>query len=349
MEPAPAAAPRRRRLPIFTKKAAIRLACLFAVLALLLFGAWSCMIGMPGKSFAGPLPALSREQSELSTALRGHVEELAGRIGIRNAISYGELEKSADYVKARLKSTGLPVARQTYPISNRPFHNIEAEIRGGSNADEIVIAGAHYDSVIGCPGANDNGTGAAALLALAAAFAKEKPARTLRFVAFTNEEPPHYRTDRMGSVVYAKRCRERNEKVVAMLSLETMGCYSDRKGTQAYPPPLSLFYPSTGNFIAFVGNVSSRRLVKRAIGAFREHASFPSEGAALPGWLTGVGWSDHWSFWKQGYDAIMVTDTAIFRYAQYHTTEDTLDKVDFDRLARVFEGLVPVVRALASP
>lgn len=307
------------------------------------------MIRMPGTSHSGPLPALTDGQAALSRTLRRDVTELASTIGIRNAVSHGELEKAADYMEKRLAETGRPVSRQTFHLGSRAFHNLEVEIAGAARPREIVVVGGHYDSVIGCPGANDNATGAAAIVALAAAFAKESPARTLRFVAFTNEEPPHFQTGEMGSVVYARRCKERKEEVVAMVSLETMGFYSDQEKSQSYPPPLSLIYPSTGNFIAFVGNVSSRRLVKQAIGVFREHARFPSEGAALPGWLPGVGWSDHWSFWQEGYDAIMVTDTAPFRYGDYHLTSDTVDKVDFDRLARVVDGLIPVVRTLASP
>jgi peptidase M28-like protein len=315
----------------------------------LFLGVYSCMILMPGKSHSGPLPPLTPEGAALTERLQQDVIELARTIGIRNWQVHPKLEAAADAVEKRFKDSGYAVARQTFRIDRAPYHNLEVEIRGASKPEEVVIVGAHYDSVVGCPGANDNGTGTAALLALADLMAKEKPARTLRFVAFTNEEPPHYRTDEMGSVVYAKRCRERKENVAAMISLETMGFYSDREGTQSYPPPLSLLYPSTGNFIAFVGNVSSRRLVRQAIGVFRENARFPSEGAALPGWLPGVGWSDHWSFWEEGYDAIMVTDTAPFRYAHYHTREDTVDKVDFARLARVVQGLVPVVRSFASP
>ena len=306
------------------------------------------MIGMPGKSHAGPLPDLTPAQKALSDSLRRDVTHLAATIGLRNWDAYANLNKAADYLEQRFQESGCTVARQTFRIVEEAYHNLEVEIRGATKPDEIVVVGGHYDSVAGCPGANDNATGAAGVVALAAAFAGQKFARTLRFVAFTNEEPPQYRTGDMGSVVYAKRCRERNEKVVAMLSLETMGCYSDHAGSQSYPPPLSLIYPSTGNFIAFVGNVSSRGLVRRAIGEFRKSAAFPSEGAALPGWLPGVGWSDHWSFWKEGYDAIMVTDTAPFRYAHYHTAQDTVDKVDFDRLARVIDGLVPVVRSLAD-
>lgn len=331
-----------RRLPVLTRKGAIRLACLFAVLALLLLGAWSCMIRMPGKSFQGALPPLTPDEQALAASLRKDVTELAGRIGIRNSMAYPMLEDAADYMESRL---GPSARRETFEAGGKRFHNLVLEIRGSS---EIVVVGAHYDSVIGCPGANDNGTGSAALLALAGMFAGSSPARTLRFVAFPNEEPPHFQTMSMGSRQYAKGCRERGENVVAMLSLETLGWYSDAEGTQQYPAPLSLVYPSTGNFIAFVGNISSGGLVRRAIGAFREKARFPSEGAALPGWLPGVGWSDHWSFWEEGCDAIMVTDTAAFRYPHYHLPSDTPDKVDFERCARVVAGLREVISELTA-
>jgi len=133
-----------------------------------------------------------------------------------------------------------------------------------------------------------------------------------------------------------------------MLSLETMGCFSEAEGSQSYPLPFSLFYPSRGNFIAFVGNLESRSLVHRAIACFREHARFPSEGGAVPGFIQGVGWSDHWSFWQAGYPAIMITDTAPFRYAHYHLATDTPDRIDFESLARITAGLEKVVEDLSS-
>jgi Zn-dependent M28 family amino/carboxypeptidase len=248
----------------------------------------------------------------------------------------------------RLRSTGHPVKRETFSVEGKAFHNLVLELRGSSSPAEIVVIGAHYDSVLGCPGANDNGTGSAALLALARAFARTAPARTLRFAAFPNEEPPHFQTMGMGSRAYARLCKERGEQVAAMVSLETIGFYSEAEGSQQYPAPLSLIYPSRGNFIAFVGNVGSGGLVRRAIGTFRKRARFPSEGAALPGWLPGVGWSDHWSFWEEGYPAIMVTDTAVFRYPHYHLVSDTPDKVDYESCARVVSGLRAVIEDLAG-
>jgi hypothetical protein len=308
---------------------------------------YSCMIPMPGKSHQGPLPALTPEQGALAGALRRDIVELAERIGERNVEKYAALRKAADYVDAELRVAG-PVVRQTYTAGGRPCDNLEVEIRGASAPGEIVVLGAHYDSVLHSPGANDNASGTAGLLALARSLAKSAPARTLRFVAFVNEEPPHFRTEEMGSRVYARRCRERGENVVAMLSLETIGCFTDAPDTQKYPPPLGAFYPSQGNFIAFVGNVSSRALVRRCVKTFRAAAAFPSEGAALPSFLPGVGWSDHESFWEHGYSAVMVTDTAPFRFPHYHLRSDTPDTIDFERCARVVAGVERVVRELAG-
>jgi hypothetical protein len=306
---------------------------------------WACMIRMPGQSYQGDLPALEGADAELRETLRRDVTRLAVE---RNVRRFEALREAARWIEGEFRAAGHEVNRIGYDVEGRTCENLEVEIAGGAAANEIVVVGAHYDSVVGCPGANDNATGTAAMLALARAFAGRRPARTLRFAAFVNEEPPHFQTARMGSWVYAKRCREREERIVAMLSLETMGFYRTEGGTQQYPWPLSLFYPSTGNFIGFVGNLSSASLVRTAVGSFRRHARFPSEGAALPGWFPGVGWSDHWAFWQEGFDAIMVTDTAPFRYPHYHTAEDTPDKVDFDRLARVVAGLSKVVEELTD-
>ena len=306
------------------------------------------MIRMPGESWSGPLPPLDEKASELRSELERDVVKLAGEIGERNVIRPARLTAALEHIAAELASAGYTPRRQGYSAIHQEVFNIDAEIPGSSRPEEIVIVGAHYDSVPDCPGANDNATGVAGMLALARAFRSHKPARTLRFAAFVNEEPPFFQTDEMGSLVYAKGCRARSEKVVAMLSLETMGCFSEAEGSQSYPLPFSLFYPSRGNFIAFVGNLESRSLVHRAIACFREHARFPSEGGAVPGFIQGVGWSDHWSFWQAGYPAIMITDTAPFRYAHYHLATDTPDRIDYESLARITAGLEKVVEDLVE-
>lgn len=317
-------------------------------LSLLLMSFVVMMIRMPGKSFEGPLPPLSEAHTQITEELGFDIQKLAGEIGERNLMQYDEFVAAAHYIESELSQFGYRVQRQSFEVSGKECYNLEVEISGDGRPEEIVVIGAHYDSVIGCPGANDNASGVAALLALARALADKKVSRTLRFVAFANEEPPHFMSNEMGSLIYAKQCRQTGENIVAMLSLETIGFYSDAPGSQHYPFPVGFFYPAKGNFIAFVGNYSSRGLVREAISTFRKHTEFPSEGGALPGIIPGVGWSDHWSFWKMGYSAIMVTDTAPFRYPYYHTAQDTPDKVHFEKLARVMVGLREVVLELAS-
>ncbi len=303
---------------------------------------------MPTHSYSGPFAPLAEDEVLLRDRLEKHVTVLAGEIGERNLWHFRELEASARYIEKVLTEVGYQVQRQEFHVHGRTVANLEAERPGASLAEGIVIIGAHYDSVIGSPGANDNASGVAAVLEMARLLATAPLSRTARFVAFVNEEPPFFMTADMGSRVYAARSRQRGEQITAMLSIETIGYYSEEPGSQRYPLPFRLFYPHTADFIGFVGNVSSRGLVRQAIGAFREHAKFPSEGLAAPGWVTGVGWSDHWSFWKEGYPALMVTDTALFRYDHYHTPQDTPEKLDYARMARVVAGLTRVVADLAG-
>jgi Zn-dependent M28 family amino/carboxypeptidase len=347
------------RQRVWNRRALKRLAVLFTLLGIGLLWAYFAMIRMPGKTFSGPLPAMTAAQRALSDELRSDVETLAGEIGRRNVYYSGGLRKAVEFLQQSLRSAGFDDVRlQTYRSMSIDVHNIEVEIIGTSRPDEIIVIGAHYDSVDDCPAANDNASGVAATLALARRFVAaahdtatpNAPSRTLRFVLFVNEEPPAFQTEDMGSLVYAKRCKERSENIVGMLSLETIGCYSDAPGSQKYPAmPIGWFYPDRGDFIGFVGNYSSRNLVREAIGAFRANAAFPSQGAALPGSIAGIGWSDHWAFWQCDYPAIMVTDSAPFRYPHYHQRSDTPDKLDYDRMARVVDGLEAVVGGLANP
>jgi Zn-dependent M28 family amino/carboxypeptidase len=319
---------------------------LLAAATLLL--AWWMMIRMPGQSYRGEPPPLDDELANLRDQLRRHVEKLAGEIGERNLQYYPQMQQAADYVEQEFAEAGYRVSRQEYKVRGHAFHNIEAELPGGFRSDEIIVVGAHYDSVFGSPGAGDNASGVAALLLIAKHFAERQPERTLRFVAFANEEPPFFQTPDMGSWVYARRCRSRDENIAAMLSLETIGYFRNEPGSQAYPPPFGALYPSEGNFIAIIGNVGSRPLVHRVLAAFRRRAKFPSEGGAIPADIPGAGWSDHWSFWQEGYQGVMITDTALFRYPYYHSAEDTPDKLDYDHMARVVDGVQAAVTELVS-
>jgi hypothetical protein len=319
-----------------------------AVLALAA-GFWiRTMSDMPLSSHQGPLPPLTAGEEEISRALARHVAVLAGDIGERNLWRYQALCAAEEYILGAFEEQGFTVRKQEYEVDGKRSANLEVSLSGLDLPAELVIVGAHYDTVAGCPGANDNASGVAALLELARLFYGRKHRRTLRFVAFTNEEPPFFQTGKMGSSVYAKEVRKRKENVVSFLSLETIGFYSDEPGSQSYPFPFGMLYPDRGNFIGFVGNTDSRDLVRRCIESFRTHTAFPSEGIAAPAAVPGVGWSDQWSFWKAGFEGVMVTDTAPYRYAYYHDTHDTPDKLDYDRTARVTAGLARVIADLAG-
>jgi Zn-dependent M28 family amino/carboxypeptidase len=297
----------------------------------------------------GPTSILNLDgPHEAAPRLRAHIDMLAGTIGERNLWKYAALERAAEYIVESFQTYGYRASRQHYDVHRLRVSNVEAVLPGTSAAAEIVVLGAHYDSVTGCPGANDNATGVAALLELARRFATHPHQRTVRFVAFVNEEPPFFQTGAMGSVVYANAAKQRGDCIVAMLSLEAMGYYSDTPNSQKYPAGMKLIYPDKGNFIGFVSNIGSARLLRTARRAFSARTPFPVQSAAAPAAIPGIGWSDHWAFWQAGYPGIMVTDTAPYRYQWYHTDEDTPDIVSAHRMAHVVDGLEHVVHVLGG-
>ncbi len=279
--------------------------------------------------------------------LRGHVEQLAARIGERNLGRPGTLEAAADYVEAQWRSNGYEVRRQVYEVRGVASANLEATLAGDARAQEILVIGAHYDTVPGSPGANDNASGVAALLEIASALRTLRPNLTLRFVAFVNEEQPFFMTHRQGSRVYAREARARGEDIRLMVALETIGYYSDAPGSQRYPPLFGYFYPNRANFVGLVSDFRSRRNMRRLARAFREASNFPLQHVATFRFIPGVARSDHLSFWSEGYRAVMVTDTAFNRYAYYHSAEDTPDKLTYVPFAQVTTGLARAFSALA--
>jgi Zn-dependent M28 family amino/carboxypeptidase len=283
----------------------------------------------------------------LAERLRRHVETLAVEIGERNVFVPDALHAAEAYIRRIWEQQGYAVDTQEYQVRDVRSANLEITRAGRRDPSKVLLIGAHYDSVAGCPGANDNGSGVASLLELSRSFIDSEPEISVRFVAFVNEEPPFFFTPRQGSMVYSKAARKRGDDIRLMVALETMACYSDEPGSQRYPPLFRYFFPSRANFIAMVSNLRSRRLLRRLARAFREGSDFPLEYAAVPSWITGVGWSDHLSFWVRGYRAAMVTDTAFFRYPYYHTPMDTAEKLDYGRLAEVTEGLRAAFEALA--
>jgi hypothetical protein len=292
--------------------------------------------GMPEKP-------LTEREKKLEAELRRDVQQLSKEIGERNTHKKWELASAADYVAAELEAAGYRLDRQGFEVGEVLAQNLGVELPGAEIGHEIVIVGAHYDSAPGTPGADDNASGAAALLALARGLSGSRPARTLRLVAFDNAESPHFRTPQ-----YAKRSAARGEKVVAMISIDSIGYFSNAPNSQRQRKQNPARYPSTGDFVAIEGNEASKALVDRVLAAFLNHASISAHGAALPEGSEGAGASDDWAFWQVGYPAVTVTDTASFRNPHRHRSGDTEDKLDFARMARVVAGLEGAIGELAQ-
>jgi Zn-dependent M28 family amino/carboxypeptidase len=283
----------------------------------------------------------------LENRLYHHIHVLSEEIGERHFENPGSLERTAEYIEQEWIAAGLQPVRQSY--ADNTFHNIIAEVRGSKQPDEIIVVGAHYDTVWLSPGANDNASGIAALLELSRNLDNLGPERTVRFIAFTNEEQPFADTDEMGSVVYARLLRQQEENVIAMYSLEMLGYYSDEPGSQRYPVPLNWFYPDQANFIAFVGNIQSGFLLWQSLNAFRRYSDFPVQGLIMSEKLVpDIRRSDHASFQDAGYRAMMVTDTAEFRNIHYHTVGDVIRTLDLEKMAGVVSGLTMMLADLAG-
>jgi Zn-dependent M28 family amino/carboxypeptidase len=297
------------------------------------------------------LRALTPEEEAVAAGLERHITMLSEVIGVRNLDRPGGLEAAARYIENTLRGWGYEPAPDAFVCMGKEVRNIVVEVKGRRDREKILIVGAHYDSV-DCPAANDNGSGVAGVLEVARLLAGKTFGKTVRFVFFVNEEPPFYKSKNMGSLVYARRCRERGDEIVGMINLETIGCYSDAAGSQKYPYPLNKkwfwFLPRRGNFISFVGDFRSWGFTWKVRRLFKRAARFPSLWIAAPAGMEGPGMSDHWCFWREGYRALMVTDTAYFRYDHYHKQTDTVDKIDFPRTGRVVSGIARAVEKLAG-
>ncbi len=324
---------------------ALCVAGLLVLLVAALAAAYWYALSLPGEPFAGPAPPVTAAEGDLAQRLQRHVVAIASEP--HNVAHYAALEKSAAYIETELKALGYAPQAQVYGIGDKPVRNISVELAppGATAATPTLVIGAHYDSADDAPGANDNGSGSAAVLELARLL-KDVPLtdKRLRLVLFVNEEPPYDRTPDMGSYRYAKALHEQGEKLIGMISLETIGSFSDAPGSQRYPFPFSYIFSDVGNFVAFVALPGGRTFLHEVVGAFRRHAQFPTIGGTAPDNIPGIGWSDHWSFWMFGYPAVMVTDTAPFRYRDYHKPTDTPDKLDYDKLARITLGIEAAAR-----
>jgi hypothetical protein len=306
-----------------------------------------CLVFPRQPSSAIPQP-LDDALRATALCLETHIRAVAS---VPHNIAHPEaLEASAAYIGSTLEDLGYSPISQIFRVGNTQVRNIEVVIEPHAQSlrVETLVIGAHYDSADNFPGANDNGTGVAALLELARTFHGAKTNCRVRLVFFVNEEHPYGKTPDMGSFRHAKQMRERGENIIGMLALETLGHFSQRPGSQRFPFPYGLLYPNRGDFVAFVGMLRARTLVNTFVRTFRAGASFPAIGSVAPAFVEGADLSDHWAYDYFGYPACMVTDTAPFRNPFYHSERDTPDTVDYANLARVTAALATMISMLAG-
>jgi hypothetical protein len=313
---------------------------IWLVIVLVMCGALGAyMSQMPGDSYPATLPKITEDQQTLADSLSQEVGDLASGTGTRGLHQQAGMNEAGEYVRSQLRRAGYEVKDQPYDSRGVTVINYEVQITGTRRPDDVVVVGAHYDCESGSPGADANASGCAAVIEIARAMCGKPCERTIRFVLFANGAGPLADDDRSGAAHYARDARKRGDKIVAMVSLDSLGSYRDTGGTQTMPFPLSFLYPDVGNFILFSGDFSSRDLVRACVGEFRE-------GLAAPGFVSGIAGSDHVGFRAQDFPAIVVTDTGRLRNEKTGTQLDTAEKLDYARMARVTAGLVAVVQGL---
>ncbi len=282
------------------------------------------MTSMPGNQ-AGEFVHVSPAEHKMAAVLEKHVRKLEGP---RNVFYPKEYQAAEDYLAETLRGYGMKPSFQTVHSHYRDSRNVLVRVEGRNK--RTIIVGAHYDSHDSNPGADDNASGTAALLEIARILSEKPPENTVILAFYANEEPPHFQTETMGSVVHADSVKD----IDLMISLEMLGFYKTSAGSQHYPPVLSLFYPDVADFVAVVGLLEDRGVVEDLTAHLRK-ADMKTYGLSSPAFLPVVGFSDHWSYWQHKIPAVMVTDTAFFRNDNYHRVSDTADTLDYRRMARV--------------
>ncbi|GAA4361536.1 M28 family peptidase [Hymenobacter saemangeumensis] len=253
------------------------------------------------------------------------------------------LDSVAAYVRRSLHAAGGRTEEQPYQVNGRTYRNIIASF--GPETGPRLIIGAHYDVCGEQPGADDNGTGVAALLETARLLGQQKtlPYR-IDLVAYTLEEPPYFRTPQMGSYRHAQRLHQQQVAVRGMVALEMLGYYDDRKNSQRYPfGPLKFIYGSRGNYITVAQKFGNGRFGRQFARRYKHAAGLPVKRFKAPAWLPGIDFSDHLNYWHFGYSAVLLTDTAFYRNAHYHETTDTLSRLDMRRLGLAVDALLATV------
>ncbi len=289
----------------------------------------------------------------LISRLRQHVDRLAGLIGPRHIGKPSSLEAAANLIEHEFAQLGDSIERHTFDAGDRPATNLVIQRNGSRAPEECVILAAHYDTIPETPGADDNASAVAVMIEVARLLSEHRFRRTIRYVALTNEEWPHFATESMGSIAYARRCRQRNECIHAMLCLEMVGYFTNEPASQQIPPgiprALRCAFPGRGNFLAAVGNLASWRLHWPFRRGFKSATRFPLYSISLPEKISAIRLSDNSSFWDQGYPALMLTDTSFLRNPHYHLPTDTPETLDYTAMAEVALGIAGGLARLAIP
>ncbi len=286
--------------------------------------------------------------NSLPNELQAHVKKLSVELMPRDHRSLKNLDAAADYIRAEFTKTNANVSIQPYKVDGFIYQNVIASF--GPAEGEAIVVGAHYDAFSTLPAADDNASGIAGLIELAkllGSASSEALKHRIELVAYTLEEPPHFRSERMGSYIHAQRSKNASAKVRLMISLECIGYFSDAANTQDFPlPGLNFLYPSTGNFIAIVGRIDDRASARKVKRAMRSASPLPVRSINAPEFVQGIDFSDQLNYWARGIPAVMVTDTAFLRNKAYHTAGDTFDRLDYQRMGQVVTGVYAAVIAM---
>lgn len=280
-------------------------------------------------------------------ALEAHVRKLSEDFHPRNYQRVWNLDQCAAYISAEFKAAGGRASEQPFEVKGKTYRNVIAEF--GPDSPSRIVIGAHYDTCQDTPGADDNASGVAGLLELADLLGKAELKQRVELVAYTLEEPPYFRTGNMGSARLAYQNRLDGESVDFMVALEMIGCFKDEPGTQNYPSlMLRWFYPDTGNFIALIGSYGERKEIKSFKKEMRRAIDLPVHSMCASKSFPMIRFSDHSNYWNHGFKAFMVTDTAFLRNYNYHSTSDTADTLDYERMSKVVVGVYEAVMQYAG-
>lgn len=308
----------------------------FILIIVLLAG---CLYSLTNPVFSYPDP-LNYTIAADSIKLKEHVNKLTHTSKPRNNNNIEALNEAADYISAQLKEYGYEVEEQKFKVGNKEYKNLIC-FYGPKDAERLIV-GAHYDVCDNQPGADDNASGVAGLLELARLLQLNKPELRYRIdlVAYTLEEPPNFKTKNMGSAIHAKYLHDNKIKVKAMICLEMIGYFSEKPKSQQYPVGLlKLFYPNTANYIAVVGKTGQGSTVRKIKRNMKPNMNLDVRSINAPKFIPGIDFSDHLNYWKYGYLAVMITNTAFYRNKNYHELTDTPETLNYSKMAEVVKGV----------